>query len=298
MSTKKRKALGRGLEDLFSATGSDVPEDTTGIHGQEEEIPVSKIVVNPFQPRTDFDDTAIVELAESIRHQGLIQPIVVRRSGEVYQIVSGERRFRAMGRLGWERIPAIIRTSISDQKMLEIAIVENVQRVDLNDIEKGISYKRLLEECGLSHKELSERIGKSRSAITNCMRLLKLPAFVQDLVRKSEISMGHARALLSLEHAEEQVALAKEIVEKGLSVRAVEERVAANKQKPTPAKRSASALTETATHCVEQWKEAFGSSVSLKELSQGRVAVQVVFSSQEEFARSSQQITKASSHEK
>ncbi|MGM0462126.1 MAG: ParB/RepB/Spo0J family partition protein [Fibrobacterota bacterium] len=287
MSSKKsRKALGKGLESLFSPTEEASEEQRAENKSDRQTVPLREIVVNPFQPRTDFDETAIAELAESIRNQGLIQPIVVRKSGSVFQIVSGERRFRAVGKLEWTDIPAIIREDIDDRKMLEIAIVENVQREDLNDIEKGVSYKRLLDDCGLSHKELSERMGKSRSAITNCIRLLNLPLSVQELLRKREISMGHARALLTVDNEELQRDIALKVVSQGLSVRAVESLAAQKKPTGTKPRSGASSASGAGGYkkYVSPWKEFFQAPVTIHKRKKGSGGkVEITFSGEKEL---------------
>jgi ParB family chromosome partitioning protein len=191
--------------------------------GSVPTIPVHQIETNPFQPRTDFDDAALQELAASIKEQGIIQPITVRKLGyDKYQIISGERRFRASKLAGLDAIPAYVRVA-NDQSMLEMALVENLQRSDLNAIEIGISFKRLIEECRLTQEELSDRIGMNRSTVTNFIRLLKLPPEIQVAVRDNKISTGHARALLGIPEITRQLLAFKRILEKNLSVRQVEE---------------------------------------------------------------------------
>ncbi|MGM0442781.1 MAG: ParB/RepB/Spo0J family partition protein [Fibrobacterota bacterium] len=281
MSSKGRRALGKGLDSLFSST---LPEDEPGKGGESQgqsRVLIKEIVVNPFQPRTDFDEESIEELARSIDEQGLIQPIVLRRSGEVYQIISGERRYRAVGRLGWKKIPAIIREDVDDSKMLELAMVENVQRVDLNALEIAVSYKRLLEDCGLSHKDISERVGKSRSAITNFIRLLKLTKPVQELVRTQKLSMGHARALLSVESAEKQKELAELIVSQGLSVRAAETAIARN-TRDTSVQKKKSPKHELGGF-EEKWKGVFRTKIRITADSGGKGRVEIPFKGKEEL---------------
>ena len=194
MANKKtRQALGRGLSSLIPVYDAEMVAE-----GDILSVDIDSIMPNPFQPRKNFNKEEIGSLADSIRSQGLLQPIVLRKKGRGHEIISGERRLRAMRHLGEKRIPAIVKEKISDGKMLEMALVENIQREDLNDIELGKSYQRLIVECRLSHKDLSERIAKSRSAITNTIRLLKLPEKIQTLIRGGKISSGHARALLSI----------------------------------------------------------------------------------------------------
>lgn len=214
---KVRRALGRGLTNLIP-----VDSEEKGSGNDILYVDVNSISENPFQPRQDFDEEEIRNLAESIKSQGLLQPIIMRKNGNRYEIISGERRFRALKHLGNNKIPSIIKAKISDNEMLEMALVENIQREDLNDIEVARSYEKLLFDCGLSHKELSLRVGKSRSVITNTLRLLKLPEKIQEMVRDKQISSGHARAVLSIKKKDEQLSLAKKIVDNSLSVRDVE----------------------------------------------------------------------------
>jgi ParB family transcriptional regulator, chromosome partitioning protein len=225
--TQKKSALGKGLGALLSNAESDINSgnDATGtpvVTGSVSSIAVSKIETNPFQPRTDFNDDSLNELANSIVQQGIIQPITVRKMGyDKYQIISGERRFRASIIAGLEYIPAFVRVA-NDQAMLEMAIVENIQRENLNPVEIAISYKRLLDECSLSQEQLSERVGKNRSTISNYIRLLKLPVKIQAAIRDGIITMGHARALINVDDIGMQLRLFDEILGKNLSVRKTE----------------------------------------------------------------------------
>ena len=227
MSTK-RNALGKGLSALLDNAETDITTRNDGsvLHpgvGNVSAIPVNQIETNPFQPRTDFDQAALEELAASINEQGIIQPITVRKLGyDKYQIISGERRFRASKLAGLEAIPAYVRVA-NDQSMLEMALVENLQRNDLNAVEIGVSFKRLIEECNLTQEELSDKIGMNRSTVTNYIRLLKLPPEIQLAIRDNTISMGHARAILGITEVTRQLLVFKLTIEKGLSVREVEE---------------------------------------------------------------------------
>jgi ParB family chromosome partitioning protein len=217
-----RKALGRGLSILYGEEsqevgGGDVPRGT---------IPLSFITPNPFQPRIDFHDEPIEDLARSIKEQGLLQPIVVRKiSDQDYQIVSGERRFRALKLLEESEAPVIIREDIDDKQMLELALVENIQREDLNEIEVALSYKKLIEDCNYSHQQLSERLGKSRTQVTNILRLLKLPEGVQQFLRSRQITFGHAKALLGIDNPTLQLQLAQEIIRDMLTVRDIDKKI-------------------------------------------------------------------------
>ena len=222
---KKKSALGKGLGALLENANTDI---TTKKNNQETVVgsiamlPISSIEVNPFNPRTHFEEEALNELAESIKTHGIIQPLTVRKMGrDNYQLISGERRFRASQLTGLKEVPAYIRIA-NDQTMLEMALVENIQREDLNAIEVALSYQRLLEECNLTQEQLSQKIAKGRSSITNHLRLLKLPAEIQAGVRDSLITMGHARALVSASDEDFQIAVFNKILLEGLSVRDVE----------------------------------------------------------------------------
>jgi len=224
MSAKKT-ALGRGLGALIedAGEGNHTPEPAAAIN----EIDINQIEVNPFQPRKTFDDEALLELSASIRELGIIQPITVRQIEDGrYQLIAGERRFRASQLAGLTSMPAYVRVA-DDQAMLELALVENIQREELDAIEVAISYQRLIEECNLTQESMSERVGKKRSTITNYLRLLKLPAEIQLGIRLRKISMGHARALINMDAVEEQIKIYNMIVEDALSVRQVEDLVRA-----------------------------------------------------------------------
>lgn len=233
MSTKK-SALGKGLSALLegnisSDTVENVSSPAEGIgntakvmSGNVALILLSQIEANPFQPRTEFDESALKELAESIQTQGIIQPITVRKMGaERYQIISGERRYKASRLAGLSSIPAYVRTA-NDQSMLEMALVENIQRENLNALEIAISYQRLIEECSLTQEGLGERVGKDRSTVTNYLRLLKLPPQIQFAIRDGRITMGHARAILGVDDIGMQLKIFNDILENDLSVRKVE----------------------------------------------------------------------------
>jgi ParB family transcriptional regulator, chromosome partitioning protein len=219
-----RKALGRGLEALIpggvaTMDGAQLTagEPATGV----QEIPVGDIGPNPHQPRARFDEEALRELAASIKATGVLQPVLVRRHGDDYQLVAGERRLRATQMAGLDRIPAVVR-EVSDEEMMELALVENIQREDLNPIEEARAYQSLSEKIGLTHDQISERVGKQRSSISNALRLLGLPVEVQDMVSRGTLSAGHARALLALEVAGDQLVAARYVSSKGFSVRRTE----------------------------------------------------------------------------
>lgn len=222
----KKRAMGRGLGAILSAESKAVQSATDA--GAKDlvrnivEIPIEDIYPNANQPRTHFDEKALQELAESIKVLGIIQPITVRKDGAKFEIISGERRYRASKMAGLKEIPAYVRL-VNDQELLEMALVENIQREDLDAIEVALTYQRLLEEIGLTQEALSQRVGKERSTITNSIRLLKLNPDVQQAIRNGDISAGHGRAILSLENPEDQQVLFKQIVNNRLSVRQAEE---------------------------------------------------------------------------
>jgi ParB family chromosome partitioning protein len=243
----KKQALGRGLSallegareksataatvvtdvatDVVEATSEEPKQEIGNVAGPISILRIAQIEANPFQPRQEFDPTALSELAQSIKELGLIQPITVRKiSAQKFQIISGERRFRAAQMAGLDEVPVYMR-SADDQAMLEMALVENIQRENLNAIEVAISYKRLMEECSLTTEKLAERVGKDRTTVTNYVRLLKLPPEIQIGIIEKKISMGHARALINSEPESRQLRIYKQILEKDLSVRRVEEMV-------------------------------------------------------------------------
>ncbi|MBR5633913.1 MAG: ParB/RepB/Spo0J family partition protein [Prevotella sp.] len=225
--TNKKNALGRGLDAIEGGRGLDALIDTTGVKTQGSstinEVALDQIDANPNQPRREFDETALQELAESIRQIGIIQPITLRQMADGrYQIIAGERRWRASQLAKLVSIPAYIRT-IADENVMEMALVENIQREDLNDIEIALAFQHLLEGDGMTQDKVAKRVGKSRTSVTNFLRLLKLPAQVQMALQKKEIDMGHARALLAIDSPSLQIKLFKEIQKNGYSVRKVEE---------------------------------------------------------------------------
>jgi ParB family chromosome partitioning protein len=223
-NTKKRSALGKGLSALLENANTDITtkNTSTDVVGSTAMLPIENIEANPFNPRTNFEKEALEELSQSIAIHVIIQPLTVRKLGrDKYQLISGERRFRASQLAGLTEVPAYIRIA-NDQSMLEMALVENIQREDLNSIEVAISYQRLIDECSLTQDQLSQKISKSRSSITNHIRLLKLPADIQAGVRDNLISMGHARALVSAGDEFLQLAIFNKILLESLSVRDVE----------------------------------------------------------------------------
>ncbi|MCK9291733.1 MAG: ParB/RepB/Spo0J family partition protein [Bacteroidales bacterium] len=224
-SKSRKRGLGRGLEAILQSPDTDITsQDISGnyVAGAIAEIELEKIEANPFQPRSDFDDMGLRELATSIQTQGVIQPVTVRKLGfDKYQLISGERRLRASKIAGLEKVPVFIRVA-NDEQMLEMALIENIHRKNLNALEIAISYQRLIDECQLTQEQLSERVGKNRTTITNFLRLLKLPAEVQVALRDGHISMGHARALINLQDDKQQLLLLQQMIDHELNVRQVE----------------------------------------------------------------------------
>jgi ParB family transcriptional regulator, chromosome partitioning protein len=235
----RRGGLGKGLGALIPA---GVPEGIGGL----EEIPVSAIRPNPYQPREHFDEEELASLAESIREVGILQPVLVRETSEGYELIAGERRWRAARRVGLQHIPALVRDT-DDASALEHALVENVHRADLNVLEEAAAYQQLIEDFGLTHEEVAIRVGRSRTSVTNTLRLLQLPPAVQRMVRDRSLTMGHARALLGSPDRALQEQLAKRIVVEGLSVRAVEEALRANN---APAERDGGDRTKEARNAT------------------------------------------------
>ena len=297
---RKMGGLGRGLNALIEGSyekKGDRPGDRLVSHPVNSVgfISVEHIEANPYQPRTYFDQEALQELAESIKIQGIIQPVTLRQLGtNAYQLISGERRLQASKLAGLETIPAYIRKA-DDQQMLEMALIENIQRENLNAIEIALSYQRLLSECNLRQEELGDRVGKNRSTVTNYLRLLKLPPDVQIGLRDAEISMGHARALIGLDSAKAQVELFRKIVVEELSVRRVEElvrggfgRAAAPASPDAPAAGPAASpvvpvaeLRRTERHLTDR----FGSRVQVRPGPKGSGEIKIAFDSVEDMQR-------------
>ncbi len=226
----RKEALGRGLSAILESNEEPLaPDRPTQRIRQISEIDIALIRPNPFQPRKDFDEDALIALAHSIEQLGLIQPVTVRTGGNGYELIAGERRLRAAQRAGLERIPAYVREVDADS-MLQMAIVENIQRENLNPIEEALAYRRLMEECAMTHEDVARSVAKSRSAVTNMLRLLRLPPIVQAGLRDGDVSVGHARVLINIENEKTQIALFNAIKAEGLSVREIERRVRENRR--------------------------------------------------------------------
>ena len=279
----KNRALGRGLDTILQSAETDITStDISGnyVAGAIAQIEIDKIETNPFQPRTDFDENALNELAESIKNQGVIQPVTVRKMGyDKYQLISGERRLRASKMAGLKTIPVFIRVA-NDEQMLEMALIENIHRENLNAIEVAISYQRLLEECQLTQDQLSEKVGKDRSTVSNFLRLLKLPAEIQIAIRDGYITMGHARALVNISDKTRQLVILKRIIDEDLSVRQVE--MMAREKQP---KKQANVVPESYKVQANALSKALKMNVKVNRDSKGKGSLTIKFKNDEEFER-------------
>jgi len=282
--SNRKQVLGRGLSALLNDPDHNIDsaedKNAAQVIGNIIDLPLENISTNPFQPRTHFNEDALKELSSSIKELGVIQPVTVRKmKGDQYQLVSGERRLRASKMAGISKIPAYVRLA-NDQESLEMALVENIQRQDLDPIEIGLSYQRLIEEINLTQDQLSERVGKKRSTITNYMRLLKLDPIIQTGIRDQFITMGHGRALVNVEDPKTQLDLYKQIVKKGLSVRAVEVLVRQLKNpKATPSSYASPFIKEVAAD-LETF---FETPVTVAANDQGKGVLKIAFDSQEKL---------------
>lgn len=274
-----RKALGKGLSALLPEPPAPAPPAPSP--AAVSDVAVSELEPNPAQPRHHFDPAQLQELAASIRESGIVQPILVRRRGSRYQIVAGERRWRAAQLAGIERVPITVR-EIPDERLLEVALIENIQREELTPIEEAQAYQRLLDSSGQTQELVAQRVGKDRSTVANALRLLRLPRDVQDLVEARQLDAGHARALLALETVEAQQELAREAARRGLSVREVEQRVAlARAPRSVPAAKRKDANTAAAE---ERLRAALGTRVEISRRGRGGV-LQIRFGSEDELNR-------------
>ena len=283
---KKQPALGRGLGALLTNVDTDITSLTGATLGSISLLPIHSIETNPFNPREYFQKEALDELAASIGTHGIIQPLTVRKLGrDKYQLISGERRFRGAQLAGLIEVPAYIRVA-NDQAMLEMALVENIQREDLNAIEIGISYQRLIEECALTQEQLGEKIAKSRSNVTNHLRFLKLPATIQAGVRDGLISMGHARALVSVSDEAEQMRRFNQIHQDGLSVRDLEQLLKKPKtQAPINNLNVSTKLSSLQMVFIEELEKRLAANVSIQKNGKGQGKLIVPFKSDDDFKR-------------
>jgi len=293
-SFQRKTGLGRGLSALLDDSESTHPpkqqvnavSETEQI-GNISHVSLTEVETNPYQPRTEFDQVALNELADSIKVQGLIQPITVRKlAANKYQLISGERRFRASKLAGLTKVPAYIR-SANDQQMLEMALIENIQRENLNAIEVALSFQRMIDEVGLKQEQLGERVGKNRTTVTNYLRLLKLPPAIQASIRDQKISMGHARALINVDGVDKQLFIHQEILEKGLSVRKVEEIVRNLQHVPLKAseKPKEKAVSFQYQKLQDDLASKFATRVKLKVSQNGKGAIEIPFMSDDDLNR-------------
>src|ERR1044072_295778 len=273
-----RKALGRGLGALLSS------DRTIDLGSEPTEVELESIVPGSMQPRTHFDETSLQGLADSIRSHGIVQPLLVRRRGDGFELIAGERRWRAAKLAGITRVPVVVK-EVPDESVLEIALIENIQRENLNPIEEAQAYKKLIETVGLTQESLASRVGRDRSYITNYLRLLRLPDDVQQLVKEGRLSTGHARTLLALELVDMQRRIARQIIDGGLSVRATEQLV----QKATeekPARRSAPQAVDPNIKAAEtKLRRALGTQVKILQAADGRGKVEISFFNTQDLDR-------------
>ena len=299
--TNKKQALGKGIRALLNnideeLKASSPAQGVPAVTGEKAvasgimRIPLEQIEVNPMQPRHDFDETALNELAESIKLHDIIQPITVVKLGNTYQLISGERRLRASKIAGLKDIPAYIRTA-DDQQMLEMALLENLQRENLNAMEVALSYKRLMDECSMTQEEVAERMKKDRSTVTNYIRLLKLPPDIQKAVRDSKLSMGHARAIIGLEQVDQQLYVYREVTEKGLSVRQTEQLVKnmVSGEQKVPSKEASSAangkLPPAYKRIEDNMASHFSTKVKIDRKKNGKGAITIEFYNDSDLER-------------
>ncbi len=288
MAATKKRGLGKGLSALLENPDTDITSSkgTSKTVGSVAEIKISQIETNPFQPRTEFEKEALQELSESIAEHGIIQPITVRKVGnDRYQLISGERRFRASQMAGLKKVPAYIRIA-NDQSMLEMALVENIQRQDLNAIEVALSYQRLIDECSLTQEQLSQKLAKSRPSIANHLRLLKLPAAIQLGIRDKDISMGHARALVSAGSEDKQLQLFKKTITDKLSVRQLEDLIK-NKapKKNTPVSSDVLPVSERQMEFKETLADSLSAKVDISKSNNGKGKIVINFDSEVDLNR-------------
>jgi ParB family transcriptional regulator, chromosome partitioning protein len=288
MAIEKKRAMGRGLSAILSENSKKV--NSAEEKGAEElvgnilEISLDDIITNPNQPRTNFDQKALDELSISIKQLGLIQPITVRKNGDKYDLISGERRYRASKQAGLKKLPAFVRLA-NDRELLEMALVENIQRKDLDPIEIALSFEKLIEEINITQENLSNRVGKDRSTITNYLRLLKLSPIIQTGIRDGIISMGHGRALISLEEQEKQLFVYEKIVREQLSVRQTESFIRTLKK---PKSKKISKEIELPNHLkkgLKNFEDYFETNIEIKATEKGKGKIIINFDSTEEFER-------------
>lgn len=280
--------MGRGLDAILGSPETDITsKDISGnyVAGAVAEIDIELIETNPFQPRTEFDETALRELSQSIKEQGVIQPVTVRKLGyNKYQLISGERRLRASKMAGLTSIPVFIRVA-NDEQMLELALIENIHRENLNAIEVAISYQRLVNECNMTQEEVSEKVGKSRAAVANFLRLLKLPPEVQIAIRDGHITMGHARALINIDNKEQQLKLLQQIIEDEMSVRETEEMADKAKNGDKKERKQTNFLPEHFKNKIKSLSQTLNTKVKVNRSLSGKGSLVIDFKDEAEFDR-------------
>ncbi len=277
----KRKALGRGLGALIPASGPGAPAAEEGLIW----VDLDQITANPLQPRQSFEEEGLEELAQSIQQNGVVQPVVVRRDKLGYQLIAGERRWRAAQRAGLRKLPALVR-KVSDEKVLDLALIENIQRQDLNPLEEARALQKLIDSLGLTQEEVSKRLGRKRTSVANSLRILKLHGEVQDLIRRGIVSAGHAKVLSGVDSPKEQVRLAREVDKRGLSVRALEQLLERGKgsKRPRPAADAARRSDPNTARAAEVLTRALGTKVRIERRGRGG-AVVLEFYNEEDLQR-------------
>lgn len=276
-SPKKKQALGRGLNALMGEAQTEI-----GSVASDTLVDITKIQPNPNQPRTHFNETLLQELSESIRENGVLQPLLVRKKGQKYEIIAGERRYQASKLAGIEKLPVIIK-DVDDQKMLELALIENLQRSDLNPIEEAKGYNQLLKESGMTQEALSKAVSKSRSAITNSLRLLDLPDEVQQFLFNGKMTAGHARAILAVPFEDARIRLAQKVVDEGLSVRATENLAPLFSVGEEP-KKPKSVTPQSYKKAARALRQVFNTNVKVKS-SRGKNKIEIEFKDEEELSQ-------------
>lgn len=279
-SNPPKRALGKGLSALLPARGAAAPPAESGLLS----LPIEKIEPNPVQPRSVFQADRLNELAQSIRENGIIQPLVVRRHGDSYQLIAGERRWRAARLAGLARVPAVVQ-DFAEDRLMEIALVENIQREDLNPIEVAQAFERLNKQFKLSHEQIAQRTGKDRTTVTNLLRLLKLPGDIQVMLAEHRLSMGHARALLGLENPENQIEVAGRIASEGLSVRQVERLVQRMNEPRDPKPAEEAALDPNVRAAIQELERTLGTRVRIVSKSDQRGRIEIDYYSLEDLTR-------------
>lgn len=287
MAKSGKKEIGQGIRALLTniekEESSKVGKSTQTSYSSSSDIPIGSIEPNPFQPRTDFDEEKLEELAQSIKAFGVVQPITVRRlSAKKYQIITGERRWRASKLAGLKEIPAYVREA-DDQGMVEMALLENIQRADLNAVEIALSYQRLIDECKLTHEELSLRLGKKRSSISNYLRILRLTPEAQKSLKKELISLGHAKILAGLKKVEDQIIVLEKILVNGMSVRETERLVQSMNEPVKARKKTPSKIHPEIRKMQDNLSDIVGSKVEIQRSATGKGSIRIAFTSDEEL---------------